>query len=167
MVSAHAIDTLNFRKDSTMKSRLFLALLAVVALVAAHSLRAEDKAPGKDVKCPVSGKDINPEAFVEFGGGKVYLCCMGCPAAFKKDTAKFAAKANHQLAQTGQIVEKACPLSGKPLNPETGLDVAGVKVTFCCNNCKGAVAKMTPDEQIAKVFTDVSKSYEPAKAESK
>ncbi len=146
-----------------MKSRLFLSLVAVAVLVAVHSLNAEDK-PGKDVKCPVSGKDVKAASFVEFNGGKVYLCCDGCPAAFKKDTAKFAAKANHQMAQTGQIVEVACPLSGKKLNPETGLDIAGVKVTFCCNNCKGAVAKMSADEQLAKVFTDVSKSYEPAKA---
>ena len=150
-----------------MKSRLFLSMLAVAVLVAVHTLRAEDKEPGKDVKCPVSGKAINPASFVEFNGGKVYLCCDGCPAAFKKDTAKYAAKANHQLAQTGQIVEVTCPLSGKKLNPETGLDIAGVKVTFCCNNCKGAVAKMTPEEQLAKVFTDVSKSYEPAKEASK
>ncbi len=150
-----------------MKTRLFLSALVVAALIAVHSLRAEDKEPGKDVKCPVSGKAINPASFVEFNGGKVYLCCDGCPAAFKKDTAKYAAKANHQMAQTGQIVEKACPLSGKALNPETGLDIAGVTVKFCCNNCKGAVAKMTPDEQIAKVFTDVSKSYEAAPAESK
>jgi hypothetical protein len=150
-----------------MKSRLFLSMLAVAVLVAVHSLRADDKEISKDVKCPVSGKAINPASFVEFNGGKVYLCCDGCPAAFKKDSAKFAAKANHQLAQTGQIVEIACPLSGKPLNAETGLDIAGVKVTFCCNNCKGAVAKMTPDEQVAKVFTDISKSYEPAKEAAK
>jgi hypothetical protein len=150
-----------------MKSRLFLSMLAVAVLVAVHSLKAEDKEISKDVKCPVSGKAVKAESFVEFNGGKVYLCCDGCPAAFKKDTAKFAAKANHQMAQTGQIVEIACPLSGKKLNPETGLDIAGVKVTFCCNNCKGTVAKMTADEQLAKVFTDVSKSYEPAKAESK
>ncbi len=150
-----------------MKSRLFLSALAVAALIAAHSLRAEDKAPGKDVKCPVSGKAINPASFVEFNGGKVYLCCDGCPAAFKKDPAKYTAKANHQMAQTGQIVEVTCPLSGKKLNPETALDIDGVSVTFCCNNCKGAVAKMTPDEQVAKVFTDVSKSYEPAPEASK
>jgi YHS domain-containing protein len=150
-----------------MKSRLFLSALAVVALLAVHSLRAEDKEPGKDVKCPVSGKAVNPASFVEFGGGKVYFCCDGCPAAFKKDTAKYAAKANLQLAQTGQIVEVACPLTGKPLNPEASVDINGVKVAFCCNGCKGKIAKMTPEEQVDAVFANVSKGYKPADEASK
>ena len=38
------------------------------------------------IKCPVSGKDVKEENAVDFGGGKVYLCCGGCPDAFKKDT---------------------------------------------------------------------------------
>jgi YHS domain-containing protein len=145
-----------------MKSRFFPAMLLVLALFAAQALKAEDKAPGKDVKCPVSGKSINPEAFVEFNGGKVYLCCQGCPAAFKKDTAKYAAKANNQMAQTGEIVEVACPLTGKPLNAETAIDISGAKVAFCCNNCKGAIEKLSPDDQVTKVFGDISKGYKPA-----
>jgi YHS domain-containing protein len=135
--------------------------LAVAALVAANSLRAEDQEIGKDVKCPVSGKAINPASFVEFNGGKVYLCCDGCPDAFKKDTAKYAAKANLQLVQTGQLEEVACPLTGKPLNPEAAVEINGVKVAFCCNGCKGKIAKMSPDEQVTTVFTDVSKGYKP------
>ena len=27
--------------------------------------------------------------------------------------------------------------AGGKLNPDTGVDVSGVSVTFCCNNCKG------------------------------
>jgi YHS domain-containing protein len=145
-----------------MKSRLFLSTLVVLALLAVHSLKADDKAPGKDVKCPVSGKAVNPEAFVEFNGGKVYLCCQGCPAAFKKDTDKYAAKANNQMAQTGELVEVACPLTGKKLNPETAIDINGAKVAFCCNNCKGAIEKLSADEQVTKVFGDISKGYKPA-----
>jgi YHS domain-containing protein len=145
-----------------MKTRLCLLALALTAMVAAHSLRAEDKAPGKDVKCPVSGKAINPASFVEFNGGKVYFCCDGCPDAFKKDTAKYAAKANLQLVQTDQLEEVACPLTGKPLNPEATVDINGVKVAFCCNGCKGKIAKMTPEEQVTTVFTDVSKGYKAA-----
>ena len=40
----------------------------------------------------VSGKPINPTAFVEYEGKKVYLCCPGCPDAFKADPKKFLAK---------------------------------------------------------------------------
>src|SRR4051812_44720086 len=51
-------------------------------------------------KCPLSGKPINKEYAVDFDGGKVYMCCENCPAAFKKDEAKYAAKAHLQMVQT-------------------------------------------------------------------
>jgi YHS domain-containing protein len=148
-----------------MKSRFTLAALLLAALVAVHSLRAaddkkEDKL--KDAKCPVSGKAINPEAIVEYNGGKVYFCCMNCPKAFKADTEKFAGKANHQLVQTGQLKQVACPLTGKDVNPDATVDVAGVKVAFCCMNCKGKVAKASGDEQIDLVFKDTKKGFKPA-----
>lgn len=42
--------------------------------------------------CPVSNKPIDPEHSVEHEGKRVYFCCDKCPAAFKKDPAKFLAK---------------------------------------------------------------------------
>ena len=66
------------------------------------------------------------------------------------------------MVQTGQLKEFACPLTGKPLNPATAIDVGGVQVAFCCNNCKGKVEKATGDDQINMVFKDVSKGYKPA-----
>ncbi|MCC6493914.1 MAG: YHS domain-containing protein [Pirellulales bacterium] len=43
-------------------------------------------------ECPVSGKPINPKAFVEHDGKKVYFCCEGCPKAFTADPEKYLAK---------------------------------------------------------------------------
>ena len=34
----------------------------------------------------------------------------------------------------------------------TQLTVGGVEVGFCCNNCKGKVAKAGPDDQVTMVF---------------
>jgi len=147
-----------------MKLRFALAALMLSALVAVQSLRAADKELGKDVKCPVSGKAVKAASSVEFNGGKVYFCCDGCPGAFKKDTAKFAGKANMQLVQTGQLEQVACPLTGKPINPATAVDVSGVKVAFCCNGCKGKVEKASGDEQIDMVFKDTSKGFKAAAA---
>jgi YHS domain-containing protein len=107
--------------------------------------------------CPVGGigHDINKKFAVDFEGGKVSFCCEMCPAEFKKSPEKFAANARHQLLATHQIEQTACPLSGKPLNKEQKLEVAGVEVTFCCANCKGAVAKAEKEEaKIAMVFKD-------------
>jgi len=144
-----------------MKARVFGLTLVASALVACASLWAADI--GKDVKCPVSGKPVNPEAFVEYNGGKVYFCCNNCPKAFQKNPAKYEAKANHQLAQTAQLKQVACPITGKPINASTAIDVQGVQVAFCCNNCKGKVAKATGDEQLELVFGAKAKGWEAAK----
>jgi hypothetical protein len=144
------------------RSRVMLILLgALTGLIATGLLAADSRAPGKDVKCPVSGKPINPSDFVEFENAKVYFCCENCPALFKKDPAKYSAKAHLQMVQTGQLTQVACPFTGKPLNPETAIDVGGVKVSFCCKNCEAKAQKVTGDEQISLVFKDVSKGFKP------
>ena len=114
---------------------------------------AEGEAECK-AKCPVSGKDADKSIAVDYKGGKVYLCCPGCPAPFKKNTAKYAAKANHQLVVTGQAKQTACPFSGGKLNPDTAIEVCGTKVCFCCNGCKGKATKAEGDDQLALLFGD-------------
>ena len=140
-----------------MKARLFIVALALTAIVATSTLTADDKKkvdPLKDVKCPVSGKAVVADKAVAYKGAKVYFCCAGCPSAFKKNTAKFAAKANHQLVATGQAKEVKCPLKDKRLNPQTVIDVAGVKVCFCCGGCKAKALRAKGDAQIELVFND-------------
>ncbi|MFO1093487.1 MAG: hypothetical protein U0992_09270 [Planctomycetaceae bacterium] len=138
--------------------------LFAVALLAFAAIGAEEKKE-EFGKCPVSGKAAVGDKTVDYKGGKVYLCCGGCPDAFKKDTAKFAAKANQQLVVTGQYKETKCPLSGGKLNTETAIDVSGTKVCFCCNNCKGKVEAKTGNEQLEMVFNDTAfgKGFEAAK----
>ena len=143
-----------------MKTR-YLAVFALVAAFAAHSLSAADKAE-VELKCPVSGKAVNKDSSVEFNGGKVYFCCDNCPAAFEKDSKKFAAKANHQMVISGELVQFACPYTGKDVNPETIIDIDGAKVGFCCNGCKGKTEKATPEKQLEMVFTDTTKGFKAA-----
>ncbi len=135
-----------------------LGLAALAALVMNPAIRAEDKAETA-LKCPVSGKPATKDHAVSYDGGKVYFCCDNCPKAFEKDPSKFAAKAHHQMAETGQLVEAKCPLTGNPLNAEKTIDCDGVKVAFCCGNCLKKAQAMSADELLAKIFTDVSKSY--------
>ena len=103
-------------------------------------------------KCPVSGAPAKEASAVAYKGAKVYFCCNNCPKAFAANTEKFAAKANSQLASTGQAVQVACPLSGKPCNAEKTVDVSGVKVAFCCDGCKGKTEKS--DDALALLFGD-------------
>lgn len=140
-----------------MKIRSLIATFVVAALVAAGTMNGADdkkKDPLEGVKCPVSDKQVSADAAVDYKGGKVYLCCEGCPDAFKKDTAKFAVKANAQLVATGQFEQVKCPLSGGPTKAGTEVAVGATKVAFCCNNCKGKVEKAEGAAQAELIFAD-------------
>ena len=52
-----------------------------------------DLVPGKPInlKCPVSGKDVDPKFTLQVDGKTVGFCCNMCPDQFKKEPAKFAA----------------------------------------------------------------------------
>lgn len=113
---------------------------------------AEDKEEAK-LKCVV-----NPKAAAkmtnaaEYKGGKVYTCCGGCLAKFKKSPEKFATMANHQLVTSKQFVQTKCPISGGKANAEKTAEVGGVKVSFCCGNCQGKVKGAEGKEKIDLVF---------------
>ena len=53
---------------------------------------------------------------------------------------------------SGKAKQAKCPLSGGDLNKETEISIAGAKVQFCCNNCKGKAEKAKGDEQVNLVF---------------
>ena len=133
-----------------MKIYAWLAL----PLMLTASVFAADKIKLDGIKCPVSGEAAKDGTEVEYKGAKVYFCCENCPKAFKKDMAKYATKANHQLVATKQAKEVKCPLTGKDLNKDTAIEVSGTKVAFCCNMCKGKVAAAKEEEQLELVFSD-------------
>lgn len=131
---------------------LAVAASGMLALTAARA--ADEKEKEVEIKCPVSGKKADKANALAYKEGEVYFCCMNCPKAFEKETAKYATKANHQLVLTGQYEETKCPLTGRPLNPEQAVTINDVEVHFCCANCKGKVAKAEEDEQLNLVFAD-------------
>lgn len=149
-------------KETTMK-RVAFCVAAVCSLFLATAYAAEEvKLDG--IKCIVAAdKPAKADKSVDYKDGKVYFCCGGCPmkfAADMKDAKKFASKANAQLVATGQAKQAKCPFSGQDLNKDTELTVAGAKVQFCCNMCKGKVEKAKPEDQLEMVFSD--KAYEKA-----
>jgi len=149
------------RKVFLMMIRKVSVMLCAVFAVGLMAFAADEK---KDFKatCPVSGQPAKQDKTADYKGAKVYFCCGDCPGAFAKDTAKFAAKANMQLVATGQATQVKCPLSGAKLNPDATAEVSGVKVTFCCNNCKGKVTDAKGDDKVDLVFKDsaFAKGYE-------
>jgi len=152
------------------KHLVSVASIAVALMFACAAMSAEEKKEGGkknkyELSCPVSGKAATKDHAAKYKEGEVYFCCDNCPKAFEKDTAKFAAKANAQLVGTRQYREVKCPLTGKPLNKETVVDVAGTKVSFCCNGCKGKVESAEGDKKLELVFSEAAfeKGFKPVK----
>jgi YHS domain-containing protein len=130
-----------------------VASLTLFAFVASFAI-AEDTKKEFKCDCPVAKKPAKEDKTAEYRGAKVYFCCGNCPTAFKKDTAKYAARANMQLVETHQAEQVKCPFSGEAVNKDTKIKVGGAEVAFCCNNCKGKAEKATGDEQIEMVWGD-------------
>ncbi len=138
-----------------MKALSSLFAVGLVVCAVAFSVAKDDskKSPLEGVKCLIAGdNDAKESKFVEYKEGKVYFCCDNCVKKFSDDNSKYEAKANHQLVKTGQYEQGACPFSGGGLNKDASIEVGGVKVSFCCNNCKGKAEKMEGDKQIAELF---------------
>jgi len=138
--------------------RRFSLLVAAFGLMFTGVMAADEVKLPEGLKCIVAKeKPAKADKSADYKGGKVYFCCDGCPKAFAKDQAgdkKMDTVANTQLVATGQAKQHKCPLSGGDLNKDTEITVAGAKVSFCCDKCKGVVEKLKGDEQIAKVFSD-------------
>jgi hypothetical protein len=133
--------------------RRFSLLVAAFGLLLTAVVADEVKLDG--IKCVVNPKAAaKADKSADYKDGKVYFCCDSCPKAFAGDTKKFATVANTQLVATGQAKQGKCPLTGGDLNKDTEITVAGAKVQFCCNNCKGKVEKTEKDKQAELVFSD-------------
>jgi hypothetical protein len=142
-----------------MMFRKFLVSALAVFAIAGVTVWAEDiKVDG--VKCVVAPKPASADKSAEYKDGKVFFCCGNCAGKFAEDSKKFATAANMQLVATKQYEQKACPLSGGPLNADTAVKVGDVEVKFCCNNCKGKVASAEGKAQLELVFSE--KAFEKA-----
>lgn len=141
-----------------MKARSLFTAIASIAVLAV-TLYAADEIKLDGIKCVMNPKAAaKAEKSVDYKGGKVFFCCDNCPKGFAKkieDGDKLvAAKGNAQLVSTAQAKQAKCVFTGGPLKTE--LTVAGAKVQFCCDNCKGKAAKLEGDEQLIALLGDAA-----------
>jgi YHS domain-containing protein len=98
-----------------MKSGILVAGAAV--LLAAAAAFGVESAQGQTVKkqttCPVMGGKIDTNVFADYDGKRVYFCCGACPAEFKKDPAKYIAKAE----KDGVTLERTPTAAVAPAEP--------------------------------------------------
>jgi YHS domain-containing protein len=138
-----------------MKSRWMLLSMFVAAVVAVGGLKAAKEEVKKEFKatCPVSGKPAGEDHMVQLkNGDKVYFCCDNCPKTFDKDRKSFDLKVKRQLVETGQVVQVACPLTGKPVNKDHMAEVGTTKVGFCCDKCEGKYKEASDDDKLKMLF---------------
>jgi YHS domain-containing protein len=79
---------------------LTLTAFAVGSLWATDARAAAEAKPAPQAatqtKCPVLAGDINKEVYADYKGKRIYFCCAGCDAEFKKDPEKYMKKLKEQ-----------------------------------------------------------------------
>ena len=113
-----------------------IVVLALIAIVIAGAAFAEDKAAGKpQTECPIMGGKIDRSVYADHDGKRVYFCCDGCPADFKKDPAKYI----KSMEDAGIVLEKpqtTCPvMKGGKIDKALFVEHEGQRVYFCCGGC--------------------------------
>jgi YHS domain-containing protein len=71
------------------KIKAVILALALSAF-AAGSLWAAGPKP--QTTCPVLGGNIDKSVYADYKGKRIYFCCTGCDAEFKKDPEKYMKK---------------------------------------------------------------------------
>lgn len=123
------------------KSKLLAILCGLlVCLFVADATAVAQQYPG--VKCIIDGHhQCQIRYAVEFGQGTIYFASQSAVEQFEtlvidkiklgqEPRPSLVLKANHQLAVTGQVKQKFCPVTGKSVNKEHQLLIAGVSVFF-------------------------------------
>ena len=147
-----------------MKTRWIVLSLGVVLVLAAGELIAAKVEPTEkkfEATCPVSGKPAIESSSVKLpnGEGTVYFCCKNCPKAFAANPKKYELKVRRQLLETGQIVQVACPITGKPVNKDTLVEVGEAEAGFCCKKCLAKYNAADDEGKLKIMFGDLDKGF--------
>lgn len=77
-----------------MKIIKTLILALSLAAFAAGGVWAAEANP--QTVCPVLAGNIDKNVYVDYKGKRIYFCCKGCDAEFKKDPEKYMKKLEEQ-----------------------------------------------------------------------
>ncbi len=157
-----------------------LGAAALCSITAAVALPREDKKVKvpTEVMCAVqSTKKVTvadateKKMFADYKGYRYYFCCGGCPAAFKKDPAKFASNDKIRVALAPTPATVACAVqTGKVVNVKEAvakkqfIDVDGKRYVFCCGGCPAAFKsdpeKFVKNESVALAEASIPKEMQ-------
>ena len=88
------------KKKST---KFFVTLLCLVCfgLLTQGTVIAKEQAT-----CPLMGGKINKDIYADHAGKRVYFCCAGCIAPFKKDPEKYIKKLESEGVELAKAPEE-------------------------------------------------------------
>ena len=90
--------------------KIGVLLVSLALTLAPASVMAAQSAQGKaQTTCPVLKGNIDKNVYVDYKGKRIYFCCKGCDAEFKKDPEKYLKKMKDQ----GITPEKSPATAGK------------------------------------------------------
>jgi YHS domain-containing protein len=103
----------------------------------AEGTQPSGQAKPEQALCPVKGEPVDFSVRLDTEDGPVYFCCPNCIPKYKADPKTYAAKVAAQRAVLAKLprVQVTCPVSGKPIDGKTYLEIGGVKIGFCCPDC--------------------------------
>jgi YHS domain-containing protein len=104
--------------------------------------------------CPVTGEPADSRFAAAYKGARVYFASQEARREFQEQPRAFASLANAQLAVSGQAEQTKCPLEGRPVARSLFLNVAGVDVAFCCEECQKKAALAPADEAHDLIFAE-------------
>jgi YHS domain-containing protein len=70
--------------------KILLIFLVALALAGGPALAADQPKP--QTVCPVLGGNIDKKVYTDYKGKRIYFCCQGCDAEFKKNPEKYMKK---------------------------------------------------------------------------
>lgn len=90
--------------------------------------------PRVQVVCPMSGKPVRSDIFVEEKGQKIFFCCPSCADEFKSNPAKYQGK-----VAASYSYQTLCPVDGERIDPTVFLKIkSGNSIFFHRTACKEA-----------------------------
>jgi YHS domain-containing protein len=118
---------------------------------------AKDAKKAINAKCPLSGKDVDPNAISVYKGQAIGFCCGNCKAKFDAKpedfigkVAEFKAPKEEKKDDKKKAINTKCPLSGKDVDDAAVAVYKDQAIAFCCGNCKGKF-EAEPAKYIGKV----------------
>ncbi len=115
--------------------------IILTALILSLSVGLAFAGAGKpQTLCPVMNRKIDKSIYVDYQGQRIYFCCRGCVAAFKKNPEKYVKILKDQGVAL-EPVQTRCPVMGRKINKKFYADYKGRRVYFCCKGCIAAFKK--------------------------